>query len=496
MARLLYHRRREARGLVHPVGAVSLRCRGAGLSQSRHPHGDRHLAGRRDRSLRPPDGRGPVAEARPDGVRRQQARRLGQPRHRFPGARAGGRLHADDRFRRRHGGEAVPRKRAHLRRDERLAPVFNIAETAHILVVPPTLPRRTSREFIAYAKAQPKPSRTARAGFGSPPHLSMALFAQAAGLKMVHVPYKGVGGAMPDLLAGRMQAMSMALGSARAYLKGGQTAPARRRRETPHRRIAGRADVRRGGPAALGDERVVRRLRATRHANGHRSRAERKTPASARRPQSKGAPLRRRRRADRRLGRIFDERFRADHRMWGDFIRKRASGGVTRMALSRLASSPMARSARRTSRRRAQFYEEFLGLEVVRTSPVSLMIRLAGNHVYAVVLTKNKTHAALLSQRPRRRQRGRRRCSLQALHRAGGEVGPARDHKTSRAPRHLQLPLLGRRRQRLGDPLNPKGGYTWIFEQGDLEGRGHFTQGFKERHRTSNRTGYVIVLSG
>src|SRR5260221_12104750 len=53
----------------------------------------------------------------------------------------------------------------------------------------------------------------------------MALFAKVAGLKMLHVPYKGVGGAMPDLLAGRVQAMSMALGSARPYLKDGRLRP-------------------------------------------------------------------------------------------------------------------------------------------------------------------------------------------------------------------------------------------------------------------------------
>src|SRR5258706_5780212 len=103
-----------------------------------------------------------------------------------------------------------------------LAPVFNVAETAHILVVPPAVPAKDINEFIAYAKAQPKPLHYGSAGFGSPPHLSMELFSKAAGLKMVHVPYKGVGGAMPDLLAGRVQAMSMALGSATAYLQGGQ----------------------------------------------------------------------------------------------------------------------------------------------------------------------------------------------------------------------------------------------------------------------------------
>src|SRR3989442_5000782 len=106
-----------------------------------------------------------------------------------------------------------------------LAPVFNVAETAHILVVPPAVPAKDIAEFIAYAKAQPKPLHYGSAGVGSPPHLSMELFARAAGLQMVHLPYQGVGGAIPDLLARRVPAISMALGSARAYLKNGQLRP-------------------------------------------------------------------------------------------------------------------------------------------------------------------------------------------------------------------------------------------------------------------------------
>src|SRR3954471_9499281 len=104
-----------------------------------------------------------------------------------------------------------------------LVPVFNFAQTPHILVVPQAVPAKDMAEFIAFAKTQTLAYGSA--GFGSPPHLSMALFAKVAGLKMLHVPYKGVGGAMPDLLAGRVQAMSMALGSARPYLKDARLRP-------------------------------------------------------------------------------------------------------------------------------------------------------------------------------------------------------------------------------------------------------------------------------
>src|SRR5437868_8043982 len=127
-----------------------------------------------------------------------------------------------------------------------LVPVFNFAQTPHILVVPQSLPAKDVGEFIALAKKET--FAYGSAGYGSPPHLSMALFAKVAGLKMLHVPYKGVGGAMPDLLAGRVQAMSMALGSARAYLKSGQLRPLA---TGAKHRIAGLPDVPTSAEAGL-----------------------------------------------------------------------------------------------------------------------------------------------------------------------------------------------------------------------------------------------------
>jgi len=102
-----------------------------------------------------------------------------------------------------------------------LVPVFNVAEAPHILVVPAAFPARTLAEFIDYAKANPGKLYYGSAGNGSPPHLAMDRFARLAGVSMVHVPYKGVGQALPDLVAGRVQMMSMSYGSARPYLKSG-----------------------------------------------------------------------------------------------------------------------------------------------------------------------------------------------------------------------------------------------------------------------------------
>jgi tripartite-type tricarboxylate transporter receptor subunit TctC len=102
-----------------------------------------------------------------------------------------------------------------------LVPVFNVAEAPHILVVPSALPVKDLAEFIAYARANPGKVYYGSAGNGSPPHLAMDRFAHLAGVQLVHVPYKGVGQALPDLVAGRVQIMSMSYGSARPYLKSG-----------------------------------------------------------------------------------------------------------------------------------------------------------------------------------------------------------------------------------------------------------------------------------
>src|SRR5262245_36367296 len=106
-----------------------------------------------------------------------------------------------------------------------LAPVFNIAEAPHILVIPSSLAVANLAAFIAYAKANPGKINYGSAGTGSPPHLAVDRFARLAGLALVHVPYKGVGQALPDLVAGRLQIMSMSVGSARPYLKSGALRP-------------------------------------------------------------------------------------------------------------------------------------------------------------------------------------------------------------------------------------------------------------------------------
>ena len=102
-----------------------------------------------------------------------------------------------------------------------IIPVFNIAETPHLFVIAGALPIKSLTEFGAYAKASPGKVFYGSAGIGSPPHLSLELFSRVTGLSMVHVPYKGLGSAMPDMLSGRLQLLSISLGTGGSNLKSG-----------------------------------------------------------------------------------------------------------------------------------------------------------------------------------------------------------------------------------------------------------------------------------
>lgn len=82
------------------------------------------------------------------------------------------------------------------------APVANLLSAPQVLVVRPSLPVKTLPELVKYAKANPGKLNYASSGNGSLQHVSTELLNQMAGIKMAHVPYKGTGPAMTDLLAG------------------------------------------------------------------------------------------------------------------------------------------------------------------------------------------------------------------------------------------------------------------------------------------------------
>ena len=83
-------------------------------------------------------------------------------------------------------------------------PITQIASVASVLVVHPSVPAKSVKDLIALAKARPDELLYASPGHGTIPHLTMALFASMANIRMVHVPYKGAAPARLDLTAGRV----------------------------------------------------------------------------------------------------------------------------------------------------------------------------------------------------------------------------------------------------------------------------------------------------
>jgi tripartite-type tricarboxylate transporter receptor subunit TctC len=86
-----------------------------------------------------------------------------------------------------------------------IAPVAAISREPNVVVVNPSLPTRTVPELIAYAKSNPGRINMASAGNGTTSHLAGELFKMMTGVDMVHVPYRGGGPALTDLLAGQVQ---------------------------------------------------------------------------------------------------------------------------------------------------------------------------------------------------------------------------------------------------------------------------------------------------
>jgi tripartite-type tricarboxylate transporter receptor subunit TctC len=86
------------------------------------------------------------------------------------------------------------------------APVALVATLPSILTIHPSLPARTPAEFIAYAKANPGALDYGSAGNGAASHITMAAFCDAAGIELTHIPYRGNGPMLADLIAGRLKA--------------------------------------------------------------------------------------------------------------------------------------------------------------------------------------------------------------------------------------------------------------------------------------------------
>jgi tripartite-type tricarboxylate transporter receptor subunit TctC len=105
------------------------------------------------------------------------------------------------------------------------APITLLAVAPNILVVHPSVPARNFQEFIAYAKANPTKVNFASAAVASPGHLSGELLNLAAGIHMQHVPYKGAGQAVVDLVGGQVQVMVSGMSAVMPHIKAGRLRP-------------------------------------------------------------------------------------------------------------------------------------------------------------------------------------------------------------------------------------------------------------------------------
>lgn len=103
-----------------------------------------------------------------------------------------------------------------------LVPVVNLASSAVILVVHPSLPARNLKELIAVAKARPGEINYSSGGNGTGSHLAGELLNLAAAIKLVHVPYKGVAPALTDTLSGQVTVTFAGVNAVRGFLEAGR----------------------------------------------------------------------------------------------------------------------------------------------------------------------------------------------------------------------------------------------------------------------------------
>lgn len=103
-----------------------------------------------------------------------------------------------------------------------LAPVSWLASGPLTLVVHPSLPAKSVKELIAFARARPGEINFGSSGAGTLPHLSAELFNSMSGIKMVHIPYKGAGAAVTDVMAGRVPVYFMNILQSVSLIKAGK----------------------------------------------------------------------------------------------------------------------------------------------------------------------------------------------------------------------------------------------------------------------------------
>ena len=113
-------------------------------------------------------------------------------------------------------------RKAHPDLANDFAPVSLVASTPLVLVANPSLPVKNVKDLIALAKAHPGELNYGSGGVGASPHMSGELFAKMAGIRIVHVPYKGEAPALTDLIGGHLPFMFSNLTAAMAYVNAGK----------------------------------------------------------------------------------------------------------------------------------------------------------------------------------------------------------------------------------------------------------------------------------
>lgn len=102
-----------------------------------------------------------------------------------------------------------------------LAPICQITDYQYVLVVGNSVPAKNAQELVALARKDPEKLTYSSSGVGGNNHLAGALFCDAAGIKMTHVPYKGTGPAVADVISGQITANFSSLPPAVSQIKGG-----------------------------------------------------------------------------------------------------------------------------------------------------------------------------------------------------------------------------------------------------------------------------------
>ena len=108
---------------------------------------------------------------------------------------------------------------------EDIAPIAAVFRVPHAMVVHPSVPAKTVPEFIAYSKSNSGKVNMASAGTGTTPHMAGELFKAMAGVNLVHVPYRGEGPAITDLLGGQVQVMFASATASIEQVRAGKLRP-------------------------------------------------------------------------------------------------------------------------------------------------------------------------------------------------------------------------------------------------------------------------------